>query len=126
MNARTLGLLCVVWATGCVLPDYEVRGASEQSATKDDKDAGSTAMSQRPATQALREGADDECERCVVDSCQAQRSECGDDCGKRMWPVSPAWRVTDSAKDFVKCLAMRCEDQCKVTWGCNGNYTLEA
>jgi hypothetical protein len=130
MNARTLRLLCVVLVSGCVLPDYEVGGATEGSASRDKQDAGGgtrdsgmTSKDQRAAVQALA-GADEDCERCVIDHCQAERSECGDDCARLEWPVSPAWKVTDRAESFVKCLAMQCEDTCKVSWGCSDNYSL--
>ena len=74
MIARTLRLLCVVWVSGCVLPNYEVGSASEQGASKDTKDAGRDGSS---SAGALLMGADDSCERCVMDNCQMDRSDCG-------------------------------------------------
>src|SRR6185312_14630512 len=127
MNARTLWFLCLVVVSGCVLPDYEIGGAAEGSASRDQKDAGSGEGEGNMASgkgQALLAGADEACERCVVDNCQSERSDCGDACSRFNWPVSPAWTVGEQSEAFVKCLAMQCEDNCKVTWGCTENYSL--
>lgn len=123
MTARTMGLLCVVWVSGCVLPDYEVGNATEQGATKENKDAGTTtAKDEKPIS--MLPGADEACASCLTDNCQTERDDCGADCAALKWPVSPAWKVTDQADSFVRCLAMQCEDSCKVSWGCNDNYVL--
>lgn len=122
MKRLVLSLAAALLTAACVLPQYNVVGS------KRDRDAG-TDSSSSPATSkdeksVLFADAPADCKSCVQDNCREQRQSCGEHCKDLDWPVSPAWTVNDEADPFVRCLAMQCEEQCKVSWGCNKKYRL--
>ncbi|MET0387145.1 MAG: hypothetical protein ABW321_14350 [Polyangiales bacterium] len=108
--------VCVLWMSGllagCVLPEYRVF------------DSTSGSMVEQPSSQLLP-GASAECNSCSAESCEPERSACGERCDDLPWPISPAWEVPEEAVGYVKCLVAQCEQPCDVFWGCVGKYTWE-
>jgi hypothetical protein len=119
MNARVWSLLWTVLGAACVLPEYSVVPDSQKESplTVD----GGVSVDEAPGVLA---DAEPECQSCAQDSCEAELEACGGDCAELKWPVSPAWRVSDKADAYVRCLAKSCESPCNVLWGCARNYTF--
>lgn len=118
MRAHACGVLTVMLACGCVLPDYALVSDAQQ---RTDASAIEEQKMEQPVGDLLRD-ADASCASCVEASCKRERVECGDDCAGLTWPVSPAWGMTDKVDPFVRCLAASCEESCQVQWGCTKRY----
>lgn len=123
MTARVYCLLCTL-LTACVLPDYEVVRSKERSGRDAGTDSGPTGATSSEQQSMIFPEAQPDCESCVRDNCESERTDCGPDCASLRWPVAPVWQVSDKADAFVRCIAQQCDSQCDVLWGCNKNYVV--
>lgn len=123
MNARVYSLLGALLA-GCVLPDYEVVSSKGPVGVDAGTDSGPTAATSAPQLSMSFPDAEPDCETCVQEGCEEERTACGNDCASFKWPVAPVWQVSDDADAFVRCIAQKCNSQCDVLWGCNRQYAV--
>jgi hypothetical protein len=124
MNARVYSLLCALLTMACVLPDYEVVGSQSREKPDAGSDSGPTAATSSELSKIFPEAPSD-CESCAKDNCGIERATCGSDCDGLRWPISPAWRVSDRADEYVRCIAEKCDSQCEVLWGCTKKYGID-
>jgi len=130
--AAKLSFACALALSGCILPSYHQNPPIDAGSSKKKTDAGveagaADAASARPKGPAcgLSDKLAPACDACVRENCCDLATACaeGTACGADLLkPITP---VADFSTDFdplLGCMQGKCEQECKVNWGCVDAY----